>query len=275
MLATDLIDRLSARAANPKMRKDAAGMETLLADTNVIFIATPLGPAAAACGLKHNPHARSAPPPLAAPVSPKDIARAEKRLGFPFPEDLKQLYSAIADGGFGPGDGFISLDEVVSYYEELRANPPSEGGQPWPAHLLPFNRYDLCCDCYSVANGEIVSWDEEMLLDGLGDGVWNGSFKKIADSLSAYLEAWLQTSPPKSFERYVKAADVGFPDSDVVIDMLIVDDLRRSIETLRESSENREVWDLPEEGWEEKLCKARGLDPKIYLEMIRRPATDE
>ena len=275
MLAADLIDRLSARAADPKTRKDAPDWETLLADANVVTIKTPFGAVAGVRGLKHDPQPEPAPAPLAAPVSPKDIASAEKRLGFPFPDDLKQLYSAIANGGFGPGSGLIPLEEVVSYYEELSANPPGEGGQAWPAHLLPFNRYDLCCDCYDVRTGEIVCWDEETLLDGPSDRVWKGSFKKTAHSLSAYLEAWLETAPPKSNERFVNAADAGFPDSDVMIDMRIVDDLRRSIDVLRQSPEARKTWDLPEEGWEEELCKVRGLDPKVYLEMIKRPATDE
>jgi hypothetical protein len=275
MLAADLIDRLSARAANPKTRKGAPDWETLLADANVITIETPFGGGAGVCGLKHDPQPELAPPPLAAPASPKDIASAEKRLGFPLPDDLKHLYRAIANGGFGPGGGLIALDEMVSYYEELSANPPGEGGQPWPAHLLPFNRYDLCCDCYNVETGEIVFWDEETLLDGPSDRVWKGSFRKTGHSLSAYLEAWLETAPPKSNERFVKAADVGFPDSDAVIDMLTVDHLRRSVEVLRQSPEARKMWDLPEEGWEEELCKAQGLDPKVYLEMIKRPATDE
>jgi hypothetical protein len=275
MLAADLIDRLSARAANPKTRKDAPDWETLLADANIVAIKTPFGDVAGACGLKHDPQPEPARPPLAAPASPKDIASAEKRLAFPLPDDLKHLYSAIANGGFGPGGGLIPLDEVVSYYEELSANPPGEGGQPWPAHLLPFNRYDLCCNCYDVKTGEIVFWDEETLLDGPSDRVWKGSFKKTDHSLSAYLEAWLETAPPRSNERYVSAADAGFPDSDVVIDMRIVDDLRRSIDVLRQSPEARKMWDLPEEGWEEELCKARDIDPKVYLEMIKRPATDE
>ncbi len=275
MLAADLIDRLSARAANPKTRKGAPDWETLLADANVITIKTPIGAAAGACGLKHDPQPEPVPPPLSAPTSSKGIASAEKRLGFPLPDDLKHLYSAIANGGFGPGGGLIPLDEVVSYYEELSANPPGEGGQPWPAHLLPFNRYDLCCDCYNVKTGEIVFWDEETLLDGLSDSVWKGSFKKAARSLSAYLEAWLETAPPKSNERYVNAADVGIPDSDVVIEMWTINHLRRSIEMLRQSPENRRMCGLPKKGWEEELCKAQGLDPKVYLKMIKRPATDE
>jgi hypothetical protein len=275
MLAVDLVDRLSRRAADPKTRKDAPDVETLLADANVVPMRTPFGVAAMACGLKHGPRPRPTPLPLAAPAAPDVVARAEKRLGFPLPDDLKQIYGAIADGGFGPGGGLIPLDEVVSYYEGLSANPPGEGGQPWPAHLLPFNRYDLRCDCYNVKTGEIVFWDEEALLDGPSDRVWQSSFKKTARSLSAYLEAWLETAPPKSNERYVKAADVGFPDSDVVIDMWTVDHLRRSIEILRQSPEDLEKWGLPEQGWEQQLCKARGLDSEVYLEMIKRPANDE
>ncbi|NNE83749.1 MAG: hypothetical protein HKN28_07240 [Alphaproteobacteria bacterium] len=140
---------------------------------------------------------------------------------------------------------------------------------------MPFNRYDLGCDCYNVNSGEIIFWDEETLLNGPSEGVWKSSFKNNARSLSAYLEAWLETAPPKSNERYVAAVDAGIPDSDVVIDMRTVDHLRRSIEILRQSPEHLKTYGLPEEGWEEELCKAQGLDPKIYLEMIKRPTSDE
>ena len=176
MLAADLIDRRSARAVDPKTREDAPDRETLLADANIITMGTPFGAVAGARGLKHDPKPEPEPPPLAAPASPKDIASAEKRLGSPLPGDLKHLYTAIANGGFGSGSGLIPLDELVSYHEELGAKPPGEGGQPWPAHLLPFNRYDLCCECYNVKIGEIVFWDEGTLLDGPTDHVWRGSF---------------------------------------------------------------------------------------------------
>jgi hypothetical protein len=129
MLAPDFIDRLSARAANPKTRKDAPDWQTELADANLITTNTPFGAITAACGLKHGPQPEPAPPPLAAPVSPTDIASAEKRLGFALPDDLKQLYSAIANGGFGPGGGLIPLDEVVAYHAASgmapSRNPPT------------------------------------------------------------------------------------------------------------------------------------------------------
>jgi hypothetical protein len=37
-------------------------------------------------------------------VSPSDIAEAERRLGFPLPELLRELYTSVGDGGFGPPD---------------------------------------------------------------------------------------------------------------------------------------------------------------------------
>jgi len=275
MLAADLIERISARVADPKARKDAPDWDALTADANIITIQTPFGAVAAACGLKPGPHAVPPPAPLAAPASPHAIAGIEKRLGFPLPDDLKQLYGSIADGGFGPGSGLVPLDEAVSYYEELSADPPGEGGQPWPAQLLPINRYDLCCDCYDVKSGAIVFWDEEALLEGPSDRVWEGSFKPAAASLSAYLETWLGTAPPKTNERYVKAADLGFPDSDITVDMWTVDSLRKSYEILLQSPETKDQWGLPETGWEEALCEARGLDPEIYLDLIKRPANDD
>ena len=275
MLREGLIHRLSVRAANPETRTDAPDLDALLAETNVVTIETPLGAVTAAHGLNNEPHSKPAPAPLAAPASPEDIADAETRLGFPLPDDLKQAYGAIANGGFGPGSGLIPLDEVAAYHAELTAHPPGEGGQPWPVQLLPFNRYDLGCDCYDIESGEIVFWDEESLADGPDDSVWKNAFKTTAPGLSDYFKAWLDTAPPGSNERYVAAADVGFPDSDVMIDMMTVNHLRRSIEDFRQSPETLELFGLPKQGWEIELCNIQGLDPEIYLEMIKRPAPDE
>lgn len=275
MLSDDLIQRLSARAADPEARTDAADPEALLAHTNVIELETAFGAVPAACGLKDGMQPEPAPRPLAPPVTAPDLDEAEQRLGFPLPDALRRVYGSVANGGFGPGSGLLPVREMVEYYSELRTSPPGEGGQPWPAHLLPFNRHDLCCDCYDTKTGKIVFWDEEMLLDGPGDAVWQRSFRAAAETLAAYFEAWLAAPPQASDRRYVNAADAGFPGSDVIIDMWTVKDLRNSIDILRQSPENLSKWGLPEQGWEAELCKARGLDPDIYLKLVSQLPGEE
>jgi hypothetical protein len=69
----DLIDRIKARANDPKLRTDA-------------------------CKSGSN----SVPVFLAKPASAAAIAEAERKLGFQLPTFLRTLYKEVANGGFAP-----------------------------------------------------------------------------------------------------------------------------------------------------------------------------
>lgn len=47
--------------------------------------------------------------PLEAPASAEEIAEAEKLLGFKLPELLEDLYTQVANGGFGPAYGLLGV----------------------------------------------------------------------------------------------------------------------------------------------------------------------
>jgi len=275
MLDDDLMARLRARAADPKLRKDAPDVEAMLRQSNVATIDTALGTIAMARGAPRPDQPTAPSKPLPNPASREDIAEAEARLGHALPEDLKQVYSEIANGGFGPGSGLVPLNDALGFYESLLADPPGELGQPWPTHLVPFNLYDLGCDCYDVISGEIVYWDEGSLAEGPDERVWSRSFKATADSLSAYFESWLGTPPPNN-ERFVSGPDVGLDDGAGTIDMFVIEHLQRSIEIMgSQSAEERSIWGLPEIGWEDALCEMNGIDPKVYRELAKRPSRDD
>ena len=106
MLSADLMGRIKSRAANPKTRTDVPDPTTM--DTSNYALKVGNVSKILAMGLgapAPEPVPRQGPTPLAEPVSSEQMARAEQRIGFALPEDLKQLYSGIADGGFGPGGG--------------------------------------------------------------------------------------------------------------------------------------------------------------------------
>ena len=133
---------------------------------------------------------------LLPPASSEDIAAAESVLGFPLPDDLTQLYTSVANGGFGPGVGFLSLAEVAARYQEFRSEPQGPGDEMWPAHLLPLVPVDICEACYDLKTGKIICWDPEELLDEESeDDAWDRSFKPWADSLAGWLETWLAKKP--------------------------------------------------------------------------------
>ena len=133
-------------------------------------------------------------PPLATAA---DLARAEAALGFPIAAELRRLYLEIADGGFGPGSGLLSLRELVAEYHDLTGSPAGPRGQAWPSRFLPILEREPGYDCLDLENGPIIAFDPEELAQGDSDRHWRSAFKPEADSLGAYFEAWLGAPSPE------------------------------------------------------------------------------
>ncbi len=243
MLSQNLLDRLRRRAADPESRTDAPSSAP---ETRFVVGAFKTGRVE-----RGRPPAPPAhPAALAPPASAAALAKAEAALGVSLPDDLKQLYGEVANGGFGPSGGLAPLDEVTQRYRDLMANPPGEDGQKWPAQLLPINLTAPGADCYDLQSGEIILWDEESLAEGPSDRVWQGSFKKDAKSLEAWLEGWLAKPPLReTLHQDMEKA--------------LLDGLRLSLDYWRAMSpEERAEMGLPEEGWEEELFGHLGVDLK-------------
>jgi hypothetical protein len=117
------------------------------------------------------------------PVSPVELAAAEGQLGFELPALVRDLYTHVADGGYGPGYGLARLPEFVQRGREF-AEAGAAG--PWPARFLHLCwwgcEYFSGLDC-SAAVGPVLrfvpdDWTDEALV-------------READSLEEWLEAWL------------------------------------------------------------------------------------
>jgi SMI1/KNR4 family protein SUKH-1 len=139
-----------------------------------------------------------APQPAAAPraADEKALAAAETALGFPLPGVVRHLYAKVGNGGFGPGDGFLPLEEMVEEYHDLTGSPAGPRGQLWPERLLPIVRMEPSFICIDRESGAIIDWDVEELAEGSSNRHWEKSFKPVAKNLEAYLDEWLQ--PPAS-----------------------------------------------------------------------------
>jgi len=55
------------------------------------------------------------------PVSQKQLAQAEAKIGFPLPPLVRDIYTQVGDGGFGPGYGFIQLGHLVVRRQNINA----------------------------------------------------------------------------------------------------------------------------------------------------------
>jgi hypothetical protein len=194
------------------------------------------------------------PRDLSPPASREDIAIAESALGFPLPEDLKQLYMGIANGGFGPSVGILPLAELTDRYREIRSEPQGPGDEMWPDHLLPVVPVDMGEACYDLETGNIICWDQEEFMDeDSEDEAWDRSFKLWADSLADWLEKWLGEKP--------MSEQVAEQHS-----MHRIEIANNAIEALRGmTQEERSEMGLPDEGWEEMVCRDHGADPGEVL----------
>ena len=57
---------------------------------------------------------------LPSPADPAAVVKAEAEPGFALPPALRRVYLEVADGGFGPGGGLMSLAGATAAYARLR-----------------------------------------------------------------------------------------------------------------------------------------------------------
>lgn len=69
------------------------------------------------------------------PVTEQALAQAESEIGFPLPPLLRALYTRVADGGYGPGRGFLTFagDEwsLVERAKWMYSLAGDAEGEPW------------------------------------------------------------------------------------------------------------------------------------------------
>jgi hypothetical protein len=162
---------------------------------------------------------------------------------------MRRIYAEVADGGFGPGSGLLSLREAIAAYQELRADPAGPTGQAWPEGLLPLRAYEPGYDGVDITSGHIIAWDPEELTERSGDRAWQRSFSDIAPSIDAWLGEWVAAKTP--VERIAENAAT-----------MMVEEARKSRAMIAAMTpEARAAMGLPEVGWEAVVWGGIGLDP--------------
>ena len=209
----DLLPRLRARAADPERRTSSrpsqliAGMRTMdlgglltmgrsLADQLRGVVAAnqqgrvdPAGVEAAA-GIERAMHT-PAPSVLPGPADEGWLAQVEARIGVPLPPALRRVYTEVADGGFGPGEGLLPLGQVAAQYDELRSPGMMPRGRSWPDGLLPLVSMDPGWDCVAAPSGRVVAYDPEDLDERVSDRRWAAAFRELHPSVEAWLTDWV------------------------------------------------------------------------------------
>lgn len=247
-----LIARLRERAADPKRRTDApqslsfsgpggtvtsmfGGMDSLLRAAGGV------DPQAAGFTTDNTT-------PLPLPASAAVLEAAERKLGYPLPAGLRRLYLEVADGGFGPGGGLLSIEAALEATRQLLGGGELPRGRTWPAGLLPIRANEPGYACLDVKTGTIVDWDPEELAEWASDARWQRAFKPSAPSLEAWLTTWLDSRPAHDvLQERVNAS--------------LVEEARKARAMIAaKTPAERAAMGLPEVGWERVVWGGLGLE---------------
>ena len=185
---------------------------------------------------------------LPSPASEAALVAAEARLGFALPAPIRRVYAEVANGGFGPGGGLLSVERAVDSYVEMTSNPWGPQ-QVWPAELLPIQAIEPGYVTIDVKSGRIVDWDPEELTERSDDRAWQASFREAASSLEAWLEDWVGSRP----------------QHEVIQEQLASSEIQQARESramiAAMTPAERAAMGLPEVGWEKVVWGGIGLEP--------------
>jgi hypothetical protein len=93
------------------------------------------------------------------PCSRQVIEAAERDLGFALPDVLRDIYTCVANGGFGPGYGIMGVDggftddqqhNIVEVYRIYIQGDPEDPTWFWPRGWVPICHWG--CVIYSVVD---------------------------------------------------------------------------------------------------------------------------
>ena len=191
--------------------------------------------------------------PLRPPATEADLARVEGELGFVLPLSLRRVYTEVADGGFGPGEGIEPLDGVLAAYRELRTGSVLPRDRAWPEGLLPVVERDPGWDCVDARTGRVIAWDPEDLEERSSEERFRRSFTEAFPSVEAWLADWVgaETVEEKTARMM---AELMSPESQIR-------QAREARATIgRMSIEERRAMGLPDVGWEKVVWGGIGWE---------------
>ena len=187
-------------------------------------------------------------PDLLPPATEAELAAAEAALGQRLPAAIRRSYAEIANGGFGPGAGLLTIQEAAARYRDLRGTTPGPRGTQWPTGLLPLVDRDPGWDCVDLATGTVIAWDPEGLRERSSAAVWKRTFQEIAPTTEAWLDAWV--AAPTEAERM----------ADLMASTQVREARAARARIAAMTPEERAALGLPEVGWERVVWGGIGLE---------------
>jgi hypothetical protein len=135
-------------------------------------------------------------------ISAVALDQAERTMGLRLPPIVRELYTCVRNGTFGPGGGLLPVGGKVDWNAGLTMESclaflrdyGNDAGEPswvWPAGLVPLCHWGCeiwsCADCGSDPLA-VIRWDPNRIGR---DGEWRQAFDEEARSIGHWLEAWL------------------------------------------------------------------------------------
>jgi SMI1 / KNR4 family (SUKH-1) len=147
--------------------------------------------------LKRGPWAKTLNPPVSLP----QVTRAEAQLRFALPPLLRDLYTKVANGGFGPGYGLFGVpigtaaeryhgeQNIVEAYEAFRRRRTRH--EPWAHTFLPICYWGA--SFYSYLDCALPD-APVMALDAMsrGEGPWGSAVGLHAASFEEWMQCWVE-----------------------------------------------------------------------------------
>jgi len=122
------------------------------------------------------------------PVTEADLAKAEAKLGFALPEELRAFFMPPRPRCRAECAELYTLREAVREYRTVTKAPYGPNGQDWPIELFPVVDLLPGYACYDLGTGLVTEWDPE----GLGEEdddprLWGLSFRRTGRTLAEWL----------------------------------------------------------------------------------------
>ena len=144
-------------------------------------------------------------------VSLGELGQEEARLGFMLPPLLSQLYTRIANGGFGPGCGLLTIRQlspkvdrtVATLYHQLRTARATRGAV-WSEGVVPFASWgDMILSCVDLTDAStredppVVRYEPNMSEADTHASLRSAPFRGEGliterERLSAWFEDWIE-----------------------------------------------------------------------------------
>jgi hypothetical protein len=134
----------------------------------------------------------------AKPLSARRLMKVERELAFGLPSPLRDVYGLLANGGFGPGYGFIGLaggvksdvnTDVVEDYQLRLQTDVADPGWFWPSSVLAVCHWSCgvypCIDCRSP-EARVLRFDPNPV-----DQDWSAAWGSESADMIVWLGRWL------------------------------------------------------------------------------------